>query len=81
MTNIEQIFIYIVAIILVFSTIYIFTKLASWARKGSRGIVIVTVTLLGGLFCPDPNFEKQVQIIQEEKRIKGSEDDTGDPPA
>ena len=55
-----------------------FTKMVSWARK--RKTSAIAVGVLAQMFLPDPNVEKTIEIIVEQKQeVKKQQDENGDP--
>lgn len=58
---------------------FILFRLVLWAKKGSKGAIMLAAIL--AFLTPDPIFEKKFKIVQESKKFQKKEDESGDPPA
>jgi hypothetical protein len=47
-------------------TIFIFSKLISWARK--KKTVAITFGVLVQMFSPDPFAERTIEVVQQDKK-------------
>jgi hypothetical protein len=59
---------------------YLLFRLVGWARKGKKGAVFLAAAMFSLGFAPDPNYAKNLRIIQEAKEEEGEQDKTGEPP-
>ena len=80
MDTYDQIFIYIFSGIALVGVPYVPFRLVLWARKSKKGAILLAASFFWFGFAPDPVFEKNLQIIQEAKEYKGSQDESGEPP-
>jgi hypothetical protein len=76
----NSVFIYTIVAMGAAGVCYLLYRLVRWARKGKKGVLFLAAAIFGLGFAPDPNYAKNLKIIQEAKEEKGGQDESGDPP-